>query len=399
MAKVACHGQKYCKGSVGALQRHNFRENEKYGNKEIDLSRTHLNLTLQAPERSLYRDIQKDIEQVKARGNRVQSNSVWCVEYVLSSSNSFFEGLPYEKQVEFFKTAYSAFYEVYGANIKSAVVHFDEHTPHMHLDLVPITSDGRLSAKEIMTKQHLRDIQTKIPRALQRAGFDIERGEKWSKESHQQKPKHLEPHQYKAQAEKEKAKLLEEIIALTNERDALQEKIDFLTSKDKKLLAAIDKREEVKQKTEEIASLLEMYQKFVYSRKCLEKYKFERNYGNLDKMDAKQRAVAEKYLEADLKETTGKDTDIKLVELISSLRKKELEHHGKILKMQHEIENLDEFYFGDQQQALEKLLNKHGLSSSRQAKQAKAKFNAQKIAEQEKETQKLKEKNYDKGAR
>ena len=30
------------------------------------------------------------------------------------------------------------------------MVHVDEKTPHMHLSFVPITSDGRLSAKEIV---------------------------------------------------------------------------------------------------------------------------------------------------------------------------------------------------------------------------------------------------------
>ena len=29
----------------------------------------------------------------------------------------------------------------------SAVVHMDEKTPHMHVSFVPITKDGRLSAK------------------------------------------------------------------------------------------------------------------------------------------------------------------------------------------------------------------------------------------------------------
>ena len=34
--------------------------------------------------------------------------------------------------------------------IVSAVVHMDEKTPHMHLCFVPLTEDGRLSAKDIM---------------------------------------------------------------------------------------------------------------------------------------------------------------------------------------------------------------------------------------------------------
>ena len=34
--------------------------------------------------------------------------------------------------------------------ILSAVIHVDEKTPHMHLSFVPITEDGRLSAKDIV---------------------------------------------------------------------------------------------------------------------------------------------------------------------------------------------------------------------------------------------------------
>lgn len=35
-------------------------------------------------------------------------------------------------------------------NIISAVVHMDEKTPHLHLTFVPLTEDGRLSAKDIL---------------------------------------------------------------------------------------------------------------------------------------------------------------------------------------------------------------------------------------------------------
>ena len=37
-------------------------------------------------------------------------------------------------------------------NVINATVHMDEATPHMHLGIVPVTEDGRLSAKDIFTK-------------------------------------------------------------------------------------------------------------------------------------------------------------------------------------------------------------------------------------------------------
>ena len=42
--------------------------------------------------------------------------------------------------------------------IISAVVHMDEKTPHMHLCFVPLTEDGRLSAKDIMGNKKEADL-------------------------------------------------------------------------------------------------------------------------------------------------------------------------------------------------------------------------------------------------
>ena len=46
MAKLVCHGEKYTKGAIGKIERHNERLNEHYGNQNIDLERSHLNYKL-----------------------------------------------------------------------------------------------------------------------------------------------------------------------------------------------------------------------------------------------------------------------------------------------------------------------------------------------------------------
>ncbi|OZV10195.1 hypothetical protein CIW83_21615 [Tissierella sp. P1] len=46
----------------------------------------------------------------------------------------------------------------------------------MHFGLVPITDDGRLSAKEIFNRQELRDLQTDYHKFINEKGFDLERG-------------------------------------------------------------------------------------------------------------------------------------------------------------------------------------------------------------------------------
>ena len=46
MAKLVCHGEKYTKGAISKIERHNERQNEHYGNQDIDLERSHLNYKL-----------------------------------------------------------------------------------------------------------------------------------------------------------------------------------------------------------------------------------------------------------------------------------------------------------------------------------------------------------------
>lgn len=44
-----------------------------------------------------------------------------------------------------------------------ATVHLDEKTPHMHFGIVPITQDGRLSAKEVIgNKKALTEFQDRF---------------------------------------------------------------------------------------------------------------------------------------------------------------------------------------------------------------------------------------------
>ena len=64
------------------------------------------------------------------------------------------------------------------ATIISAVVHMDEKTPHMHLCFVPLTEDGRISAKDIMgNKKKLTWWQDEFWKHIVKKFPDLERGE------------------------------------------------------------------------------------------------------------------------------------------------------------------------------------------------------------------------------
>ena len=95
--------------------------------------------------------------------------------------------------------------------IISAVVHMDEKTPHMHLSFVPMTADGRLSAKEIVgNKKKLTQWQDKFWEHMVRKYPDLERGESASQTGRD----HIPPRVFKEMTRltKQKAKL-EELLA------------------------------------------------------------------------------------------------------------------------------------------------------------------------------------------
>jgi hypothetical protein len=83
----------------------------------------------------------------------------------------------------------------------------------MHIGVMPITEDNRLSAKDIFTRKELTPLQQDFPLEMREKGFDVERGEGSEK-------KHLSP-----QAFKEKQDLEVEVKQLSNVKTHLKIKV------------------------------------------------------------------------------------------------------------------------------------------------------------------------------
>lgn len=204
MAKLVCHAKKYKKGSVSSIERHNERKNINYSNEEIDPTRTHLNYSLiQRDNESYYRSV---MDLVNARdnpsGKALRKDAVVLCEFIISSSNEFFDTIPAEEQRRFFEEANRYLQEFFGKkHCIYAAVHYDEHTPHMHFGFVPLTAENKLCAKEIINRSTLLRLQAEMPKFLREKGFQIERGEVGSTAVHKGVK------QYKTDMEKEKAAL------------------------------------------------------------------------------------------------------------------------------------------------------------------------------------------------
>ena len=172
---------KYKGPEIGQIEAHNERTKEKYAsNPDIDPARKHLNYNLLTPPPKYRAEAER---QIREAGCRTRKDSVRLVETLITASPEFFQNKSqqeiqayFERALEFMKTKQNP------DTFVSAVVHMDEKTPHMHLCFVPLTEDGRLSAKDILgNKKKLTQWQDEYWSYMVKKYPDLERGESASK--------------------------------------------------------------------------------------------------------------------------------------------------------------------------------------------------------------------------
>ena len=222
---------KYKGPEIGQIEAHNERTKEKYAsNPDIDASRSHLNFHLIQPERKYRAEAEK---QIADAGCRTRKDSVRVVEALVTASPEFFKGKKRAEVRAFFEEAVRFIEKYQGkSTMISAVVHMDEKTPHMHLSFVPLTKDGRLSAKDIVgNKKKLTWWQDNFWKHMVRKYPDLERGESASQTGRT----HIPP------------RLFKEAAHLNRQRNMLMKLLDEVNPLN------------AKKKSAEIETLLEQY--------------------------------------------------------------------------------------------------------------------------------------------
>ena len=200
-------------GGVASADRHNERKKAAYkSNPNIDQSRSRWNYHLVDPKGS-YK--QRYSEIIRKAGCKVRSNSVVMVETLVTASPEFLNSMSFEDQKRFFERALEFICSRVGErNVFSAVVHMDETTPHMHLCFCPVTSDGRLSAKEILgNKKDCSEWQDKFFEHMSRSYPELSRGIP----SYVTHRKHIPPYVFRQAAELDQAypKIVEALNDIT----------------------------------------------------------------------------------------------------------------------------------------------------------------------------------------
>ena len=184
------------------LEAHHERQKEQYAsNPDIDTSRSKYNFHIVKPDGRYYHFIQSRIEQARCR---TRKDSTRFVDTLITASPEFFKDKTnreikayFEYALEFLKSKQST------QTFISAVVHMDEKTPHLHLCFVPLTADGRLSAKEIIgNRKNLVRWQDEFWQHMVKQYPELERGESASQTGRE----HIPPRIFKEMTQLTKQK-------------------------------------------------------------------------------------------------------------------------------------------------------------------------------------------------
>lgn len=240
MSYCVARMEKMKSDNLVGIGNHNQRRFSNHSNKDIDVSKSHLNYDILDKVKSYKTDIEGYINANKSSKRAVRKDAVLVCEWIITSDSDFFESMSPADTREYFQTAIDFFAERYGSkNLMYAQVHLDERTPHMHLGIVPFDKDNKLTAKNMFDREALQDIQNELPRYMNERGFKVERGRAGSE------AKHLTVQEYK-DVQKEIKKQSEVLDGVKKELESVKNVtrtknfLDELDSKSKKTLLGND---------------------------------------------------------------------------------------------------------------------------------------------------------------
>lgn len=163
---------------VAGIQLHDRRErSHSNSNPDIDFSRSGSNVVMLNCKGSFNEHIAEQIKERYTGTKAIRKDAVKMISVIFTSDNEFFSGKSAEEQISFFQSCLDFAKRKWGEeNIISAIIHNDERTPHLHLNFIPLTKDGKLSAKEILGgRKEMQQFQDEFYEKVS-CNFGLERG-------------------------------------------------------------------------------------------------------------------------------------------------------------------------------------------------------------------------------
>ena len=259
---LVCHMEKYHKTDIAPVEQENERdETYQASNPQIDFTRTRNNYNIIKRQRSYTQFINDKIEALDLP-TKVRKDAVLMCSFVVGSDREFFGRLSPSEQQQFFVDCTRFFAERYGEdNIISAVVHMDETTPHLHLNLIPI-ADGRLCAKTLFDRKELQNLQTDFHSVVGKK-WNLQRGKEGSQ------AKHLDTAAYKLKKMSEAADQAELRADEAESKRAIAEQQQVHAERETRQLE--DRQKQLQRDTAPLQAAAEVLQEYNDGRRKLNK--------------------------------------------------------------------------------------------------------------------------------
>lgn len=237
--------------AVGGLQaeaNRNAEQPKNFEGSDIDWNRTAENVRLVSSDNWL-KDINKTIEDAGVQ--HVRKDAIVMLDGLYTASPEFFKMLCYEDQMQYFKDCLQFHIDTYchgdESLVKNAVIHFDETTPHMQVCSVPITEDGRLSAKDVMGNKAQYHKRQDLFYEKVTKDYHLERGEV---QEPGRKRKHRDQMQYKA--EQAELKVKESVSKIAHNKAVIDRQVKEYNERKEALEKLPVKRKELSKVEEDI---------------------------------------------------------------------------------------------------------------------------------------------------
>lgn len=208
--------QKRKKNDITGIQREATRTATEYNN-QVQPGMDIFNVNL-IQSNNWMQDIQAEIDRA---GAKTRSNSVVALDAIYTASGDFFKDKSTEECNQFFRDCLQFHQKRFG-HVVSALIHYDETTPHLHILSVPLTQDGRLSAREIVgNRANLSRMQTEFFEQVGKE-YGLERGIQMDG---QEKKRRITAQEHKLrEITAEKQKQLEELGAIKHSKQSARER-------------------------------------------------------------------------------------------------------------------------------------------------------------------------------
>ena len=119
--------------------------------------------------------VKERIEQLHLE-KALRFNAVGIEDILIGTTATFMKSVSVEMREQYFSDALHFFQEKYGKeNVLYCVCHVNEVNPHIHVGIMPITSDGHISASNLFGSKSLKALRTEFHKAVS-SKYGLERG-------------------------------------------------------------------------------------------------------------------------------------------------------------------------------------------------------------------------------